>query len=481
MAELLLELLSEEIPARMQARGAEELRRLVTEKLAEARLEFSSAEAHVTPRRLALAVAGLPARQPDLREERKGPRVGAAEAALQGFLKSAGLATIDECERRTVGNAEFYFAVRTVAGRKTAEVLPELVVSALRALSWPKSQRWGSTSFRYVRPLHGVLAIFAGKVLRGALDLGGDSLAFGNRTRGHRFLAPKPFAVESFADYKEKLRAAFVILDREERKRLISARAVELAAGEGLALREDATLLDEVAGLVEWPVPLIGSIDGNFMALPREVLVTTMRMNQRYFSLETQDGRLAPRFIVVANMAASDGGAAIVAGNERVLRARLSDARFFWDQDRKTRLEERVPRLHDLVFHAKLGTVGDKVARLQVLAAELAAHVPGAEIDHVRSAALLPRPISSPAWSENFRNCRGPWGVIMRFTMARPRWLQTRSRSITPLSAPTTAARRRPFPSPSHSPTSSTRSWGSSRSARSRPARRIPTPCGAPL
>jgi len=389
MAELLLELLSEEIPARMQARGAEELRRLVTEKLAEARLEFSGAEAHVTPRRLALAVQGLPARQPDLLEERKGPRVGAAEAALQGFLKSVGLATIDECERRTVGNAEFYFAVRTVAGRKTAEVLPELVVSALRALSWPKSQRWGSTSFRYVRPLHGVLAIFAGKVLRGALDLGGDSLAFGNRTRGHRFLAPKPFAVESFADYKEKLRLASVILDREERKRLISARAVELAAGEGLALREDATLLDEVAGLVEWPVPLIGSIDGNFMALPREVLVTTMRMNQRYFSLETQDGRLAPRFIVVANMAASDGGAAIVAGNERVLRARLSDARFFWDQDRKTRLEERVPRLHDLVFHAKLGTVGDKVARLQVVAAEMAAHVPGAEIDHVRSAALL--------------------------------------------------------------------------------------------
>ncbi|HXQ67963.1 MAG TPA: glycine--tRNA ligase subunit beta [Alphaproteobacteria bacterium] len=389
MAELLLELLSEEIPARMQLRGAEELRRLVTEKLEEARLEFSGADAHVTPRRLALVVAGLPARQPDLLEERKGPRVGAAETALQGFLKSAGLATIDQCERRTVGNAEFYFAVRTVAGRKTAEVLPELVVSALRALSWPKSQRWGSTSFRYVRPLHGVLAIFEGKVLRGALDLGGDSLAFGTRTRGHRFLSPKPFAVESFADYKEKLASAFVILDREVRKRLISARAVELATDEGLALREDAALLDEVAGLVEWPVPLIGAIDGKFMALPREVLVTTMRTNQRYFSLETSDGRLAPRFIVVANITASDGGAAIVTGNERVLRARLSDAKFFWDQDRKTRLEERVPRLHDLIFHAKLGTMGDKVARLQVLAAELAAHVPGTKIDHARSAALL--------------------------------------------------------------------------------------------
>jgi len=389
MAELLLELLSEEIPARMQLRGAEELRRLVTEKLEAARLEFSGADAHVTPRRLALVVAGLPARQPDLLEERKGPRVGAPETALRGFLKSAGLATTDQCERRTVGNAEFYFAVRAVAGRKTAEVLPELVVAAVRGLSWPKSQRWGSTSFRYVRPLHGVLAIFEGKVLRGALDLGGNSLAFGNRTRGHRFLSPKPFAVESFADYKEKLRAAFVILDREERKRLISTRAVELAAGEGLALRDDAALLEEVAGLVEWPVPLIGSIDGSFMALPREVLVTTMRTNQRYFSLETQDGRLAPRFIVVANMAAMDGGAAIVAGNERVLRARLADAKFFWDQDRKTRLEERVPRLHELIFHAKLGTVGDKVARLQVLAAELAARVPGAKVDHVRSAALL--------------------------------------------------------------------------------------------
>ncbi|HUI17411.1 MAG TPA: glycine--tRNA ligase subunit beta [Alphaproteobacteria bacterium] len=389
MAELLLELLSEEIPARMQARGAEELSRLVGEKLKEARLDFARAEAEVTPRRLALVVDGLPDEQPDLLEERKGPRVGAPETALQGFLKSAGLTALDQCERRTLGNAEFYFAVRKLPGRKTVELLPALVVAAVRALSWPKSQRWGSTSFRYVRPLHGVLAVFDGKPLDGAIDIGGDRLKFAAVTRGHRFLAPAPFAVKSFADYREKLRAAFVILERSERKRTIAAHAGELAAAEGLMLKEDAALLDEVAGLVEWPVALVGSIEAKFMALPREVLVTTMRAHQKYFALETQDGQLAPRFVVVANIAASDGGAAITAGNERVLRARLADAEFFWDQDRKTRLEERVPRLHDLIFHAKLGTVGDKVARLQVLAAELAAQVPGAAVDRVRSAALL--------------------------------------------------------------------------------------------
>ena len=389
MAELLLELFSEEIPARMQARAADELSRLMGEKLKEARLDFTRAAAEVTPRRLALVVDGLPGEQPELLEERKGPRVGAPETALRGFLKSAGLAALDQCERRTLGNAEFYFAVRKVPGRKTVELLPELVVAAVRALSWPKSQRWGSTSFRYVRPLHGVLAIFDGKPLEGAIDLGGDRLEFAAVTRGHRFLAPAPFAVKSFADYREKLRAAFVILERSERKRIIAARAGELAAAEGLVLKEDAALLEEVAGLVEWPVALIASIEAKFMTLPREVLVTTMRAHQKYFALETQDGQLAPRFVVVANITASDGGAAITAGNERVLRARLADAEFFWDQDRKTRLEERVPRLHDLIFHAKLGTVGDKVARLQVLAAELAAEVPGAAVERVRSAALL--------------------------------------------------------------------------------------------
>jgi glycyl-tRNA synthetase beta chain len=389
MAEFLLELLSEEIPSRMQARAAEDLRRLFVEKLQAARLAFTRAEGFVTPRRLTLVVDGLPTKQPDLVEERKGPRPGSPEQAIQGFLKSVGLASLDQCELRKLGNAEFYFARREVAGRETAELLPEITLASVRELAWPKSMRWGAGAFRYVRPLHGILALFGGKKLQGRLDLGDATLSFGSLTRGHRFVAPKPFAVKNFEDYEGKLRAAFVILDGEERKRIILEGAERLATGEGLLLKADPALLDEVAGLVEWPVPLIGRIDEAFMEVPREVLTATMRTNQKYFSLETNDGRLAPRFVVVANIAAEDGGKAIVAGNERVLRARLADAKFFWDQDRKVKLEERVPRLKELVFHAKLGSMADKVARLQPLAAEIAVHIPGADIDKVRSAALL--------------------------------------------------------------------------------------------
>jgi len=389
VAELLLELFSEEIPARMQAKAAADLKRLVTEKLAEARLDFSSAESFVTPRRLALVVEGLPPMQPDLSEERKGPRVGAPEQAIQGFLKSAGLSNLDQCEKRTVGNAEFYFAVRRVAGQAAAQLLVGMLDEAIRAIPWPKSMRAGATAFRYVRPLHSVLAIFDGKTLAGSIDLSGAELRFVNQTFGHRFLAPGPITVAHFADYREKLRKSYVMLDREERKRTISEGATALTAAEGLALKEDPALLEEVCGLIEWPVALIGSIDPKFMDVPREVLTSTMRTNQKYFSLEMTDGKLAARFIVVSNMVAEDGGKAIVAGNERVLRARLSDAKFFWDLDRKTRLEERVPKLDQLVFHAKLGTVGQKVSRVATLAAELAGCIPGADIDKVRSASLL--------------------------------------------------------------------------------------------
>lgn len=389
MAEFLLELFSEEIPARMQARAAEDLKRLVTDKLKDARLAFAHVEAHVTPRRLALVVDGLPLKQPDLSEERKGPRVGSPDQAIQGFLKSVGLASLDRCEKRVVGTAEFWFAARKVAGRKSAEVLAEIVGAAIRELPWPKSQRWGSTSFRYVRPLHGVLALFDGKPLKGALDLGGAKLVFGNVTRGHRFLAPKPFAVKNFADYKKKLYAAKVELDREKRKSIIAVKVAKLAAKEKLAVKDDPALLEEVCGLVEWPTPLIGSIDAHFMALPREVLTTTMRANQKYFALETKDGKLAPRFVLVSNMAAKDGGRAIVAGNERVLRARLSDAKFFWDQDRKIRLDARVPKLKERVFYAGLGTLEDKVGRLQSLAADLVPYIPGADAVLARRAAFL--------------------------------------------------------------------------------------------
>jgi glycyl-tRNA synthetase beta chain len=391
MAELLLELLSEEIPARMQARAAEELKRIVIEKLTAARLEHSRLATFVTPRRLALVADGLPSRQPDLTEERKGPRVGAPEQAIQGFLKAAGLQSLERCEVRKIGNAEFYFATRAVAGRDTRQLLPEIILAAIGELPWPKSMRWGAGSFRYVRPLHCILALFDGKPLEGSLDLGDRTIAFGDRSRGHRFLAPEAFAVTGGNDYKKKLRAAYVIVEREERKRIIREGAERLALGAGLVLKDNPGLLEEVTGLVEWPVLLIGAIDDAFMDVPREVLTATMRANQKYFSLETKEGRLAPRFILVANIETKDGGKAIVAGNERVLRARLADAKFFWDQDRKTRLEERVPRLKELVFHAKLGSVYDKVERLKTLAAKL--------VEYVQTFTLVPKEkILRAAW-----------------------------------------------------------------------------------
>jgi glycyl-tRNA synthetase beta chain len=390
MAEFLLELLSEEVPARMQARAAEDLKRLVTDGLKEARLGFDRAEAFVTPRRLALVVDGLPDRQPDLEEERKGPRVGAPDKAIQGFLGSVGLESIEQCEIREIKGSEFYFAVRKAEGRATGEVLTELVEAALRGLTWPKSMRWGAHSARYVRPLHGILAILDGEPISGTFDLGaGASLAFGNATRGHRFMAPESFSVSYFEDYRNKLRTAFVMLDREERKAAIVERAGALAGSEGLSITADPSLLEEVAGLVEWPVPLMGRIDDRFMDLPSEVLASAMRTHQKYFAVEDGDGSLAPRFVVVANIEAADGGAAVVAGNERVLRARLSDARFFWDQDRRDSLASRAPALKNVVFHAKLGTLDEKVDRLQALAADIAGRIPGADRDKTRSAARL--------------------------------------------------------------------------------------------
>ncbi|MBT5413573.1 MAG: glycine--tRNA ligase subunit beta [Rhodospirillaceae bacterium] len=390
MAEFLLELLSEEIPARMQARAAEDLKRLVTDGLKEARLGFGRAEAFVTPRRLALVVDELPDRQPDLEEERKGPRVGAPDKAIQGFLGSVGLESTDQCEIRKIKGSEFYFAVREAPGRATAEILAELAESALRGLPWPKSMRWGALSARYVRPLHGILAILDGKPLSGAFDLGnGVSLPFGDSSCGHRFMAPEPFSVTSFEDYRNKLRAAHVMLDREERKAAIAEGAGALAGAENLSVVQDPALLDEVAGLVEWPVPLMGRIDDRFMGLPPEVLSTAMRAHQKYFALRDADGGLAPRFVVIANIQAADGGAAVAAGNERVLRARLADARFFWDQDRRNSLASMAPALKNVVFHAKLGTLDEKVDRLQALAADLAGRIPGADRDKTRSAARL--------------------------------------------------------------------------------------------
>ncbi|SMF81990.1 glycyl-tRNA synthetase beta chain [Azospirillum oryzae] len=390
MTELLIEFFSEEIPARMQARAADDLKRLVTDKLAANGLTFAKAEAHSTPRRLALVVDGLPERTADVREEKKGPRVGSPEQAVAGFLKSAGLDSLDQCEQRDTGKGVFYFAVTEKKGRETAAVLAEIIPAAMAELPWPKSMRWGTGTVRWVRPLHSIIALFGGRVLDGGYDIGGTQgrVAFGNVTRGHRFLAPDAFTVESFADYKEKLLAAKVVLDREERKAKIKADAEALAAAQGLTLSPDDALLEEVAGLVEWPVVLMGGIDESFMDVPSEVLITSMRTHQKYFAVLDAEGRMAPRFIVVANTETLDGGKAVVAGNERVLRARLSDAKFFWDQDRKTKLEARVPALEKITFHAKLGTVAEKVTRVQLLAAEIARAI-GADSDAASRAALL--------------------------------------------------------------------------------------------
>jgi glycyl-tRNA synthetase beta chain len=395
MSELLLEILSEEIPARMQARAAEDLKRLVTEKLTAAGLAFKDARAFVTPRRLALVVDGLPETQPDLKEEKKGPRVGSPEQAIQGFLKGAGLTSLDACEKRVVGKAEFWFAVVERKGSATRDVLPGVIVEAIKALPWPKSMRAGIARFAWVRPMQSIVAILDGKVLAGAFDLGGASVPFGDSTVGHRFMAPQRFAVTGFADYASKLKAAKVLLDPAERRAKILADATTAAAKLGVKLRDDPGLLDEVTGLVEWPVVYSGAIDEKFMDVPAEVLVTSMRAHQKYFATLNADGSLARHFVVVANMETADGGKLVVAGNERVLRARLSDAKFFWDQDRKVRLEERLPSLVQRVFHAKLGTMADKVARLEALAEIIAPSVGASTADAVRAAKLAKADLSS--------------------------------------------------------------------------------------
>ncbi len=384
MAELLLEILSEEIPARMQARAAEDLKRLVCDGLKEAGLEFQEARAFATPRRLALVVDGLPAKTPDISEERRGPRADAPDLAVEGFLRGNGL-TRGQAEIRETEKGSFYFAVIEKKGAKSVDLLPKIVARAINALTWPKAMRWADRSERWVRPIHGLLCLLDGR----KVSLARGEIESGSKTTGHRFLAPKTFAVKGFDDYAAKLRDAKVILDAAERREKILEDAARLADKAGLRLKDDPGLADEVAGLVEWPVTYMGRIDDDFMDLPPEVLTTSMRAHQKYFALETKSGALAANFIVVANTETSDKGKAVVAGNERVLRARLADAKFYWDQDRKASLASRAPALRDVTFHAKLGSLDDKIDRVQALAAEIAGHVAGADRDKVRSAARL--------------------------------------------------------------------------------------------
>lgn len=405
MAELLLELLSEEIPARMQERAAEDLERLVTSALTTAGLTYDSARSFVTPRRLTLVVAGLPESQPDVSEERRGPRADAPEKAIQGFLASTGL-SLDQLEKRETPKGTFLFAVIERRGRATAEVLAESLPDAIVALPWPKSMRWGRENVRWVRPLHGILGLFDGAVVPFAIG----SVESGDMSCGHRFLAPEGFAVHDFADYTAKLEEARVVLDHADRRKRIADGAAALAKQEGLTVKPDPALLDEVAGLVEWPVVRMGRIDVSFMDIPPEVLTTAMRAHQKYFSLLDSSGRLAPRFILVANRETADAERKVVAGNERVLKARLSDARFFWDQDRKRPLDSRVADLAKLVFHEKLGTMAEKAERIEALAARLAEAVPGAEPAQAARAARLAKADLTTGMVGEFPELQGVMG-----------------------------------------------------------------------
>ncbi|MGB3809281.1 MAG: glycine--tRNA ligase subunit beta [Parvibaculum sp.] len=385
MSELLLELFSEEIPARMQARASDDLKRLVTDALKAAGVESANARAFATPRRLALVIDGLPDKTPDVKEERKGPKVGAPDQAIQGFLRAAGLTSIDQATVQEDKKGAFYIALTEKKGRATADLIAEIVPAVVRAFPWPKSMRSGRHELRWVRPLHSILCILGGKVVPFEIE----GIASGDTTRGHRFMAPDAFAVTGFADYEKKLEAAKVVLDPAKRAASIKEGALKLAADAGLKLFEDEALLNEVAGLVEWPVPLIGKIDDQFMEVPQEVLTSTMRANQKYFALTDAKGKLAPRFIVIANLIAEDGGKAIINGNERVLRARFADAQFLWEQDKKVTLESRLPKLEEVVFQAKLGTVREKAERIAKLAREIAAFVPGADADKAETAGRL--------------------------------------------------------------------------------------------
>src|SRR5580698_1138212 len=395
MPDLMLELFSEEIPARMQARAAEDLRKAVTDRLVEAGLAYDGARAFVTPRRLALSVHGVPARQRDVREEKKGPRVGAPENAIAGFLKAAGLKSIGEAKVQPDKKGDFYVAVIEKPGRPAIEVIGEILPGVIKSFPWPKSMRWGVESkepgaLGWVRPLHSIVATFGPETEDpDIVPFSIDGIAVGNETRGHRFLAPAPFTVRRLADYMQKLDHARVVLDAQRRRDIVLTEAKQLAFAQGLELVEDDGLLAEVAGLVEWPVVLMGSFDEKFLHIPEEVIRATIRNNQKCFVLrDAAHAKLTDKFLLVSNMEAVDGGKEIVAGNERVIRARLSDAKFFYDTDLKTRLEDRLPKFEHIVFHEKLGTQAERIARIERLAAEIAPLV-GADVEKTKRAAHL--------------------------------------------------------------------------------------------
>src|SRR5437773_3316483 len=395
MPDLLFELFSEEIPARMQAKAADDLRRMVTDKLVAEGLVYEGAKAFATPRRLALTVHGIPARQSDLKTERKGPKIGAPDAAVQGFLKATGLKSLDEANIQRDPKGDFYIALIEKPGRPTLDVLADILPVIVRTFPWPKSMRWGARSAKsgalsWVRPLHTIIATFGPETEEpDVVKFSIDGIEAGQTTYGHRFMAPEAISVRRFDDYEAKLKAAKVVLDPQARKDIILADAKQLAFAQGFELVEDQVLLDEVSGLVEWPVVLMGSFDEEFLSIPGEVIRATIRNNQKCFVVsDPKTGKLTNKFILTANIEATDGGKTIIGGNERVIRARLSDAKFFYEADLKTKLEARLPKFEQIVFHEKLGTQAARIERIGRLAAEIAPLV-GADVGKAKRAAHL--------------------------------------------------------------------------------------------
>jgi glycyl-tRNA synthetase beta chain len=400
MPDLLFELFSEEIPARMQAKAADDLRRMVTDRLVAEGLVYEGAKAFVTPRRLALTVHGIPARQSDLKEERRGPRVGGPDAAIQGFLKATGLASISEAKIQTDSKkGDFYIALIEKPGRATIDVLADMLPVIVRTFPWAKSMRWGERSAKpgaltWVRPLHAITATFGLETEEpDVVKFSVDGIEAGQTTYGHRFMAPAAISVRRFEDYEAKLKAAKVVLDPQARKDIILADAKQLAFAQGFELFEDVGVLNEAAGLVEWPVVLMGRFDEDFLSMPGEVIRSTIRNNQKCFVVRNpSSGFIVNRFILTANIEATDGGSAIVSGNERVIRARLSDARFFYETDlrnwKEKPIDERLKKFDSIIFHEKLGTESEHVARIEALAVEIAPLV-SANVELARRAAAL--------------------------------------------------------------------------------------------
>ena len=410
MPDLLIELFSEEIPARMQTKAAADLQKLVTDGLVDAGLTYAGAGAFSTPRRLALSVEGLSAESPDTREERKGPKVGAPDGAIDGFCRGAGVSR-ESLEARDTGKGEVYFAVIEKKGRSASEIIAEVLENAIRNFPWPKSMRWGSGALKWVRPLHSIVCILSDESGAEVVPMSVDGIVAGTTTQGHRFMSPGEFSVTSFEDYEAKLKRANVILRADERADMIWSEASNQAFAAGLELVEDKGLLAEVSGLVEWPVVLMGTIADDFLSLPPEVLTASMREHQKFFSVKDKTGQVV-RFVTVANRETADQGATILSGNQKVLFARLSDAKFFWENDlrvAKSGGQKWLDSLGNVTFHNKLGTVAELVDRMAALSAEIAPVV-GADAAEAAEAAKFAKADLSSEMIYEFPDLQGLMG-----------------------------------------------------------------------